>query len=138
MKKDLIKTIITMIILYSVQFLILPRFFTTTGNEGWIGFFITTLLCVIVGIIFLSDKLILWFLGDFIYLILLFIYHPAGAYGIGMKGLDLVSEAQSRYSRADAWLLIFILFAINVVFQIVIWVLKKLCLLIYYMNKRNL
>lgn len=126
MKKELIKSIFGILVLYLIQFLLLPLIINKMGNEIWVAFFLSTILCSVIGIIFLSDKLYCWLISDIVYLILMFLYHPEGAYGIGMRGLDLGAEAQSYYNRADAWFVIIILFICAIIIQVLIWGIVKI------------
>ena len=121
-----------MTFLYLIQFLLLPTFFRSTDNETWFAFFLIMASYFIFAFIYLSDQLFYWLISDIIYIILIFLYHPAGVYGIGMRGLNLGVQAQAYYNRADAWFGIIILLLFVITIQILVWGGIKLAKKYYY------
>lgn len=78
------------VFLYLLQFVLFPNLFDKyfpSSNESTWFLIITTAIASIVGMLSFSQNLLHWVLSDVLYTILIFIYAPEGAYGIGMRGL---------------------------------------------------
>ena len=87
------RAIITMAILYAIQFIILPllldTYFPGSSNEATAIFWASSCIVMIIGFWFVSQRLMSWFIADAIYLGLILLYSAEGAYGIGLRGITL-------------------------------------------------
>ena len=123
-KHPLICTMTLMTFLYVFQFIFIPLI-----QRFWWGaditFFPSLFIIFGVGMFFMSDKLSNWFLSGLLYLILVFIYHGNGLYGIGMVGMNL-DDAQASYRRDAVAFGIAVLAIIIIIAQILTWITVKL------------
>lgn len=77
------KTSILLSILYIIQFIIAPLLFPIyypNSNEATWFLFISYLVFIVIGMRVVSMNLLDWFIGDILYLCLVFIYSGHGAY----------------------------------------------------------
>ncbi len=90
--KPYIGSVAAMAVLYVIQFifapLLFPRFFPRS-NEAYAIFAVTLLIVTAIGFWKINDKLLPWVCADIVYFVLILIYPGKGAYGIGMRGIDL-------------------------------------------------
>jgi hypothetical protein len=103
LQNTLITTLTSEIVLYAVQFLLLPLIYPAVlgrGNEGAVALLLTTTFITAASVIIFSGKIKYWLLSFPAYVLLLFLYTPARAYGIGIVGLDLDGLA-SRYDHSE-------------------------------------
>ncbi len=94
--KRALSPIIFQIVLYVLQFLILPSVYYISPFDvarSMIAIFLSTLFITIVGMTFFSDALRNWLLGLILHLALVIIYHPDDIYGIGngMFDFDIIT-----------------------------------------------
>ena len=104
----LLKIAISFIIIYIIQFLLFPLILPnySYGDNSGTTLFISINILVVLGMIYISNDLKYWFLSNFIYLFLIWIYPAQGAYTIG-------EILFSSFSREDVWFsLIWLLFTI--------------------------
>jgi hypothetical protein len=126
MKKLLLAPAMADVVLYAIQFILLPQIYDNIigrGNESIAILCITTVAVTAAVAILFADKIRGWLFGLIIYAVLIALYSPKGAYGIGIIGLDL-DGLQSHYDSSER------LFGIGVVVLIVLMVqLLTLCLI---------
>ena len=87
-KHPLIFAMLIMTLLYVFEFIIVP-FIELFWRDAEDLQYISSLIAFVIGMLFVTNKLRYWFLGDILYTILIFIYHKKGAYGIGMVSVGL-------------------------------------------------
>lgn len=117
--------------MYVIHFIIVPIFFVV--DTIGLVFFTSTVIIMIVAFLKLTDKLHIWLLSDIIYTILVFLYHPPGAYGIGMTvlGFPSLGQVEPTYRRDAVWIEIISMVAFIVITQVLLWVCLKLFRLIF-------
>jgi len=104
--KYYIKPIIYMTVLYVLHFIISPFVFSgcfPSSNEASLIFIIPALLILVFAIYMVNDRIICWLTADLLYFILIMIYSANGAYGIGMRGMNL-DGMHSFYSKDDVFI----------------------------------
>lgn len=124
----LIKILILMLIMYIIDFLIAPNVFTNEypDNTGsTIVLFTSIIVSTIIGMVIISNNIGYYILGDILYYILIFIYHPEGAYGIGLVGI-LIREYRKEAAPLDIAILIIFLLIVQIVMSIVIQIIKAI------------
>lgn len=122
-----------MICLYLILFIVIAHFLERYWLWAEDLFYLTVFVFFFIGMFTISDKLHYWFVGNLPYAILIFIYHPKGAYGIGMWGLF---EATS-YSREIVPLHILIHTIGIIIIQFGIWIIVISIKGIYRLLKRK-
>ncbi len=136
MKKNIsIKIIIIMVLLYIIDFVLVPLIYPCWVNAEII-LFPSLLIAFFVGMIMISNKLRYWFLGDILYIILVYIYHGRGLYGIGMVGMNL-DGAHASYRKDAVPFGIAILAIIVIIVQLVVWFIIKICKYILKRRKQK-
>ncbi len=128
MKRTPLIIILLYLILYLLQFLIIPCLYTNVigrGNEGAVVIFITTTLTTVAGMIVYSDKFRLWLQGIVLYTLLMILYTPEGAYGIGIVGIDL-DGLQAYYDESARLFGVFVTVISVILLQFAIWCIIKL------------
>lgn len=80
---------LTQIMLYFIQYIVMPSIFIlnpaqTTFNS--ILLLISTILVLFVSVYYYTDRILYWAASFFVYPILVKVYHPNFAYGIGYDG----------------------------------------------------
>lgn len=85
----------------------------------------------------ISDKLRYYLLSDILYIVLLFIYHGKGLYGIGMRGMNL-DGMQSFYERKSAPIGILIMAGVVLNLQVIAWIILKIFTYIYNRRKNKI
>ena len=140
MKKQFIFVSLLDIIMYILQFLIIPSFYNNVigrGNESIAVICMTTILISFMGMFWISDKFRLWLLSIIIYMTLIIIYCPEAAYGIGLAGIDL-DGLHSYYDVSQRLGGIIILTIGVILLQLISWCLVKLSkLIISHIKKEN-
>ena len=90
--KTVFVPIFSQLILYTLQFLILPPIISVYSTDAertfWI-IFISTVVVSIISMWFFSDRFRWWLVGLITYPILTYMYHPGNIYGIGGSPLDI-------------------------------------------------
>ncbi|WP_455717898.1 hypothetical protein [Anaerosporobacter sp.] len=133
--KKIILTVIAFVLTYLLQFVLFPAIATNyfpRSNEATVFYFGSFTLLIVVLEFWITSNIKLWGLGDIIYIVLVFIYHGKGLYGIGLKGITL-DGAQPQYDFSYAALSI----GIYVIYIIIIEVIVKVfSLVIRKLNKR--
>ena len=127
MKRNLLMVILLEFVLYAIQFLIIPITCNNVigrGNEGIAVLCFTTVLITVAGMLVFLDKMSFWLFGILIYTLLIFLYSPKGAYGIGISGIDL-DGLQSHYDASGRYLGIAVVVAIVAFLQFAVWCLIK-------------
>lgn len=119
-KEELITIMLIYLILYIVQFVIVNLFYNVIEDVDGCYYMITTVIAILIGMIKFSDKLRYWLLCIPLYMLLIRIYHPRAIYGIGIWGLFY-----SYYSPDVIYIGLLILFVLNILFQLGIWILVK-------------
>ena len=128
MKKTIFIVILFNVCLYIIQFLIIPYLYSDVigrGHEGMAVLCITTTIVTMIGMITFSNKFSFWLIGIVIYALLIILYSPEGAYGIGITGLDL-DGLYAQYNPSARFLGICIVAGLVLFFQFVIWCIIKL------------
>jgi hypothetical protein len=123
MKKPIIMIMISDVILYVTQFLITPCIYDKVigrGNEGTAVLIISTTIVTVIGMLLIADRFYFWLISIIPYSMLIILYCPSGAYGIGIVGLDL-DGLESYYDASARFLGIFINAIFVVLLQFVIW-----------------
>lgn len=118
--------------MYIIDFIIAPNIFKSQYPND-IGaaliYYGSIIGSAIIGMLMISNFLGYWIIGDIIYCILIYAYHPKGIYGIGLSGI-----IDRKYREDSVLFHIFIQFAVFIVIQIVISLLVKL---IKYKKNKN-
>lgn len=128
MKRNLLMVVLSDFVMYVAQFLIIPIFYNNVigrGNEGIAVLCLTTVLITAAGMLVFLDKMSFWLFGILIYTLLIFLYSPKGAYGIGISGIDL-DGLHSHYDASSRYLGIAVVVAIVAFLQFAVWCLIKL------------
>ncbi len=128
MKKHIknFKIITIIFIPYMMDFIIFPLILSSF--KGYIITYTSIIFKIIfslLGMIFLTDKLHYWLLGDVTYYLLATLYHPPGIYGIGMLGISFVNASPS-YDSTSAWLGITICTIGSFLIQFAVWICFKI------------
>lgn len=79
------------ILLYAVQYLIIPRLFWISPSDtarNITAIVLSTGIIALVWMLAVSDKLVGWILGIIPYFLLILAFHPAYSYGIGNGMFD--------------------------------------------------
>ncbi|MEE1504353.1 MAG: hypothetical protein UGF89_08950 [Acutalibacteraceae bacterium] len=104
--KKYVKPIIFIIVLYVIHFIVSPLVFSDyfpSSNEASLIFIIPALLILVFAIYMVNDRILCWLTADLLYFILIMIYSANGAYGIGMRGMNL-DGMHSFYSKDDVFI----------------------------------
>ncbi|HHV29335.1 hypothetical protein [Acetivibrio mesophilus] len=128
MRKALLMVVLSDLVLYVLQFLIIPLIYDNVigrGNEAIAVLCITTVLITAAGMIVFSDKLRFWLLGALVYALLITLYSPEGAYGIGISGIDL-DGLHSYYDASKRYFGIALVVILVTFLQLLVWCLVKL------------
>lgn len=128
MKRNLLMVVLTEFVLYAIQFLIIPMIYNNVigrGNEGIAVLCFTTVLITVTGMLVFLDKISFWLFGILIYTLLIFLYSPKGAYGIGISGIDL-DGLKSHYDASNRYLGIAVVVAMVAFLQFAVWCLIKI------------
>lgn len=126
-----IKIIFMCLIMYIVDFLAIPAImyavdlslppFVSASHypaSNEIGFLLDmSIFCItMIGMFKISGCIIYWLIGDILYCFMIFIYHPAGAYGIGERGMF----ADAVYTRETNIFEIICMFVLVAVVQSIV------------------
>ena len=88
--KKQVKIILWCMVMYIFNFLIAPFVFVDwypNTNESSFILAILTFCITFIGTLKVSGCMFYWLIGDILYCLMIVIYHPAGAYGIGQSGI---------------------------------------------------
>ena len=122
----LIKILILMLIMYIIDFLIAPNVFKSQYPND-IGartiLYTSIIVSSIIGMIAISNNIVYYILGDILYYILIFIYHPRGVYGIGWDGIFPRVYNEEIIPFQIAIIIIFLLI-VQIVISIVVKIIK--------------
>ena len=130
MRKELLLVAASDIALYLIQFIIVPLIYSNVigrSNEGIVVIIISTAIVTIIGMIVLSNKLRFWLVSIVLFALLIILYSPKGAYGIGVTGIDL-DGLHSHYDVSARFLGISIIIGLVLFTQFAIWCIIKLVL----------
>ena len=122
----LIKILILMLIMYIIDFLIAPNVFKSQYPDdigAGIIFYTSIIVSSIIGMIAISNNIVYYILGDILYYILILIYHPIGAYGIGMVGI-LPRVYKKEAAPFHIAIIIISLLIVQIVMSIVVKIIK--------------
>ncbi len=133
-KYTITKVAFVIILLYMLQFIVIPIFYFPTSNEGTGILIISTVLLTVTGMFIISDKLYYWLISNILYSILIYFYHPKGAYGVGMFGLF---EA-STYSWDVVPFSIVILTILLIIVQFAVWIVVKIIKYTFRKSKQKI
>jgi hypothetical protein len=127
MKKALVSAAIFDIALYVLQFLIIPLIYANVrqANEGAAVVAVTTVIISAAGMLTLTDKIGAWFLGFALYVALMIVYTPEGAYRIGITGVDL-DGLHGQYDASKRFFGIAVVAVYVVILQLGTWGMVKL------------
>lgn len=128
-----IKSIITMMILYIIQFVIMPLVFPKffpKSNEAYAIFIISSFIVLIFAFYLVNNKILPWIIADSVYSIMIIVYAGKGAYGIGMRGINL-DGLQSKFIQSEAYIGAIISLCVIILIQLTI---KAIALTINYFN----
>ena len=121
------RAIITMVVLYAIQFIILPfllgAYFPGASNEAAAMFVASASVVLIVGFCFVEQRFVSWLIADAVYFGLIMLYCAEGAYGIGMRGISL-DGMHAYYSHQDVALGALICVGVILIMQLI---LKGIC-----------
>ncbi len=133
MRKAILKVLLSYFILYVLQFLIFPLFCDVIGKgtRPIAVLCITTVIITLIGMTAFSDKMRFWLLGLIFYTTLFFLYAPEGAYGVGLRGLDL-DGMHSYYDYSTRYIGIAIVVIWVLILQLLVWCFVKLLKLIKF------
>lgn len=123
MRKNLLCVTLVQAVIYVLQYLLFPNLFSNLfprSNEAFLLFAATLCLVSIIEYVLLNLKLSNIAVGIVVYFLLIAIYCPEGAYGIGLKGLTL-DGMQATYSYDLRWGGIFVATIITGIIQIILW-----------------
>lgn len=130
-----IKVLITLLGLYTINFIFLPCIFTNVIEYRInTAALISTISFTIIGMVLLTDKMRYWLLSDAVCFLLAMVYHKPGIYGIGIPlriGFPIVSSEPLDYNRSIAWVGILLCVIEFSIIQFVVWVCLKLFKLIF-------
>ncbi len=120
--KKVLSPIISQVVLYVLQFLILPSVYYVSPFDilrSSIVVFLSTLVITIIGMSFFSDSFRGWFLGLLLHFALMLVYHPDNVYGIGngMFDFDIITmlfvSLLIMVTQISVWLFLKLLKRIN-------------------------
>lgn len=122
------RAIIAMVVLYAIQFIILPllfgSYFPGASNEAAAMFVASASVVLIVGFWFVEERFVSWLIADAVYFGLILLYCAEGAYGIGMRGISL-DGMRAYYSHQDVALGALICLGVILIMQLI---LKGICI----------
>lgn len=114
--------------LYVFLFLLMPLVYPVvyiSSNESGVVFIGITVAMVLMAMVAHADKGRWHLLGLSFYGLLMLIYVPPGAYGIGMVGMNLDGMSSFYQAGARYYGIVFVLI-FNLIVQLVTWLLVKL------------
>lgn len=141
-KRIFLVTLVITIGLYMFHFLLIPflykNFIVFKNLDDVSGFvmIISTIIVVAAEMILVSEKIRYWLVSDVIYVILVYIYHEKGLYGIGMVGINL-DGATSGYRREAVPFGVAIITGFVIISEILSWFIVKVYKYIQNYNKNN-
>ncbi len=117
-------------LLYLMLFIIMPNTdYPLYGNEGTLIIAIFTTLIVLIGMIFITDKLSTWYIVLILYIFLITIHHPQkGQYNIGTWGL----LGSSYLAPELAWIGITLVLIQTMFWTFITWACIKIFKKLYY------
>ncbi len=121
--EKMLKVLGIYLLLYIILFIIAPFIcdsvgYHLLGNEGAFIVAIFTVVVVLAGMIFITDRLLIWYIGLIVYFLLINIYHPQeGQYNIGTWGLFGASYIEPEI----AWLGILMFLAQTIFWEFIVW-----------------
>jgi hypothetical protein len=126
-KNTLVSAVMSDIVLYILQFLIIPLFYANVRqvNEGALIIIVTTVLVSAIGMFAFTDRIGFWLLGFVLYVVLMIIYTPQGAYRIGITGIDL-DGLHSKYDASKRFISIAAVAVGVLILQLGTWGVVKL------------
>ena len=129
-KKKILAASVGFVLLYCLQFLLLPycfpRYYPVSLEAGWSFLLLPALFCL-AGTLFGKVSLKDWLIPDALYGVLMWLYNGQGLYGIGLRGVNL-DDTNPIYSRELAGIITLILLAVLVAYQTLLWGLRWLFL----------
>ena len=132
--KKLIQITILLIVIYLIDFIIAPNILKSQyPNDigAAIIYYVSIIGSAIIGMIVVSNNIFYWIVGDIVYCLLIFLYHPKGIYGIGLSGI-----LETHYRESNVPFHILIQFILFVVIQLIICGLVQIIKIIK--NKKTL
>lgn len=129
-KHKLLSLIITNIVIYVIQFILLPNCFPQyypISNESTFIFIVPLVFLSVAGNVITNVKIKIWALVDVLYGVMLCIYNGMGFYGIGMRGVSL-DGMSPIYSQELAVITILMIVLTLFAFQSLICVFRLLFL----------
>lgn len=122
-KHKLLFLMISMLVIYVFQFLVIPFCFPQfypVSNEAFSIFIIPLLVFSVAVNIALDVKILLWTIADVLYGVLVIVYNGNGLYSIGRRGiaLDGMSTIYSlELAAITVIVIIIILFAVQILIR---------------------
>lgn len=129
-KQKILFLIISVAVVYAVQFLLLPNFlpqYYPVSNEAWLIFIVPLVVFSVVMNILIDVNIGIWIIVDILYGIMMGVYNGRGFYGIGMRGVSLDGMSPS-YSLELALITILIIILTLFAFQLLMCVLRVIFL----------
>lgn len=129
-KQKILFLIISMAVIYAVQFLLLPNVlpqYYPISNEAWSILIVPLVVFTVVMNILTDVNIGVWIIVDILYGIMIGIYNGRGFYGIGLSGISLDGLSPS-YSFESALITILIIILILFVFQLLMRCLRLIFL----------
>lgn len=137
--KKQIKIMTLCLVMYAIHFLIVPAamyavdlmlepFITSnrypSGDEAYFILYVSAFCIPAIGMYKVSGCIIYWLIGDILYCLMVFIYHPAGAYGIGQRGM-FAATVSTRETDIFDLICMFVLVAVaQIIAEIVVAIIK--------------
>ena len=112
-KKKLLFTVITFIMLYILQFFLFPKIasrYFPLSNEVMVFLYGSLAIVIVLVELWMKINIKHWFIGDLVYLLLIFIYHGRGLYGIGLWGF--FTQTQYYFSIAVASIIVIAIYIV--------------------------
>lgn len=129
MYKKILKVLLTYLVLYLLNFFIVPYIYELTTGYYYVGAtasvisYVVTFVVFLIGMWFITDALIAWLSCYLFYILLMFMYIPMGSYGIGMR---MKGFFQSAYDPEAVSIHIMIVAGVGLFISIVAWILVKI------------
>ncbi len=121
MIKKIISVLFLYLLMYIVEFILVPSIYQyntgyVLGDEGTLFSWFIVIVITLIGMIFCTDNLLIWFMCSFLYFCLLNVYIPQGVYGIGIWFGEL-----AKYDKEAYFMSLLITAGVTLFWVFVVW-----------------
>lgn len=128
MYKKILKVLLTYLVLYLLNFFIVPYIYEFSTGYYYMGAtasvisYVVTFVVFLTGMWFITEAFIAWLSCYPFYILLMFMYIPMGSYGIGMR---MKGFFQSAYDPEVVSIHIMIVAGVGLFIGFVAWIFVK-------------